>query len=161
MTTFYSFRNALWYCVPASLHRETLLKLHQAANDADESTVWCPGISQQIKELIEQCLACVKNYTREPLMPTPLPDFPWQKVAMEPVYYLIIVVYFQVAQTLDNPLVAVVDAVFSRHGISELSKVTMARSFPPRSLPNLHSFQHSTKAVHTSLRAMASPNGNC
>ena len=51
--------------------------------------------------MIEHCSVCVKHSTphREPLMPTVLPDYPWQCVAMDlfvlnGVNYVVIVDYF-------------------------------------------------------------------
>ena len=93
--------------VPESLQQETLAKLHHGHQGIvrcrlrAQNFVWWPGISQRIKDVIEHCSVCVKHSTphREPLMPTVLPDYPWQSVAMDlfvlnGVNYVVIVDYF-------------------------------------------------------------------
>ena len=93
--------------VPESLQQETLAKLHHGHQGIvrcrlrAQNSVWWPGISQRIKDVIEHCSVCVKHSTphRKPLMPTVLPDYPWQSVAMDlfvlnGVNYVVIVDYF-------------------------------------------------------------------
>ena len=63
--------------VPGSLQQETLEKLHHGHQGIQRCrlrariSVWWPGISQRIKEVIEGCAECVKRSTPrpEPLMP--------------------------------------------------------------------------------------------
>ena len=58
--------------------------------------------SIQFKDLIERCHICVQKSIPhpEPLIPTPLPEYPWQKVFASDMFvlngdsYLIIVDYF-------------------------------------------------------------------
>ena len=93
--------------VPESLQQETLAKLHHGHQGIvrcrlrAQNSVWWPGISQRIKDVIEHSSVCVKHSTphREPLMPIVLPDYPWQSVAMDlfvlnGVNYVVIVDYF-------------------------------------------------------------------
>ena len=93
--------------VPESLQHETLGKRHhghqgiQRCRLRARNSVWWPGISQRIKEAIECCAECVKHSTPrpEPLMPTPLPDYPLQSIAMDlfilnGATYVLIVDYF-------------------------------------------------------------------
>ena len=157
--------------VPASLQRETLLKLHQGHQGLQrcrlraQYSVWWPGISQQIKELIEQCSVCVKNYAPhcEPLMPTRLPDFPWQKVAMDlftldGFCYLIIVDYFsrypefiKLRTTTSSSIIEAVKAVFSRHGIPETVLSDNGPQFSSMEFAKFasdYSFRHTTRSPH-------------
>ena len=126
--------------VPESLQHETLGKLHhghqgiQRCRLRARNSVWWPGISQRIKEAIECCAECVKHSTPrpEPLMPTPLPDYPWQSIAMDlfilnGATYVLIVDYFsrypeviKLRSTSSNAVIEAVKAVFSRHGIPEM-----------------------------------------
>jgi len=48
-------------------------------------SVWWPGVSTQIKQFVGDCWANAKaaRPRREPLSPTPLPDYPWQVVATD------------------------------------------------------------------------------
>ena len=93
--------------VPESLQKETLRKLHQGHQGIQrcrlraQSSVWWPGVSKQIADLIKRCPECSRNTTpnKEPLMPTPLPDYPWQKVSsdlfvLKGVTYVVVVDYF-------------------------------------------------------------------
>ena len=96
-------------------------------------SVWWPGISQQIKHFVERCSVCVKERipTAEPLIPTPLPDYPWQRVGtdlfvLKGEHYLIVVDYFsrypeviKMKTTTSSSIIEALKAVFSRHGIPE------------------------------------------
>jgi len=46
-------------------------------------SVWWPGVSSRIKQFVGDCWECAKaaRARREPFLPTPLPDYPWQVVA--------------------------------------------------------------------------------
>ena len=123
--------------VPKSLQQETLSKIHQGHQGIErcrlraKSSVWWPGISQQIKHLIEQCPVCVRNSTpkSQPLIPSELPDYPWQRVgtdlfAINGVNYLLIVDYFsrypeviKLSSTTSSSVIKVLKSIFSRHGI--------------------------------------------
>lgn len=48
-------------------------------------SMWWPGVSSQIKQYVGDCWECAKatRPRREPLLPTPLPDYPWQVVATD------------------------------------------------------------------------------
>ena len=120
--------------VPKSPHQETLSKIHQGHQGIEQchlrakSSVWWPGLSQQIKHLIEQS---VKNSTpkSQPLIPSELPDYPWQRVGtdlfvVKGVNYLLIVDYFsrypeviKLSSTTSSSVIKVLKSIFSRHGI--------------------------------------------
>ena len=94
--------------VPESLQQETLAKLHHGHQGIvrcrlyrAQNSVWWPGIFQRIKDVIDHNSVCVKHSTphREPLIPTLLPNYPWQSVAVDlfvlnGVNYVVIVDYF-------------------------------------------------------------------
>ena len=71
--------------VPRSLQDETKQKIHAAHQGIQRcrarviSSVWCPGVSQQIAQTVQQCAECAKNSTpnKEPLMILQLPEYPW------------------------------------------------------------------------------------
>ena len=77
--------------VPPSLRRETMLKIHEGHQGVERcrervrSSVWWPGVTSQVKQFVENCRECarVARPRREPLLPTPLPDYPWQVVASD------------------------------------------------------------------------------
>ena len=88
----------------------------------------------QMKDYIEHCLVCVRNQPPryEPMISTPLPEYPWQKVASDLFHlkgsdYLIIVDYFsrfpEIIKLLSTNSAAVIEAlktVFARHGIPQI-----------------------------------------
>ena len=69
--------------VPKTLQTETLAKLHEGhqgivrCHMRAKMSVWWPGLS---KELIKKCPDCARDTmpSREPLIPTSLPQYPWQ-----------------------------------------------------------------------------------
>ncbi len=135
--------------VPAGMRLEVLEQLHQGhlgivkCRDRAKSSVWWPGISKQIQAMIESCAACQgdRPEVTEPLQPTPLPDRPWQKVAMDLFdykreQYIVIVDYYsryiEVLHLLSTTASAVIQAVkatFARHGIPEIVRADNGPQF--------------------------------
>ena len=100
---------------------------------AREVFFW-PGMSAQLKELIEKSLICqsVKpEQASEPLQPHPVPDRPWQRVAtdlftFENRNYLVLVDYFsnfiEIDYLPDTSSLTVIHKLkmhFARHGVPE------------------------------------------
>ena len=126
--------------VPAPLQHHTLQKLHQEHQGIQRcqlranTAVWWPGISRQISDFISICRQCCQETTpqREPLISTPLPDFPWQKAAtdlfeLEGRTYLMVVDYFsrypeviQLKSTISLAVIQSLKGVFSRHGVPKM-----------------------------------------
>ena len=157
--------------VPESLQQETLAKLHHGHQGIvrcrlrAQNSVWWPGISQRIKDVIEHCSVCVKHSTphREPLMPTVLPDYPWQSVAMDlfvlnGVNYVVIVDYFsrypeviKLRSTTSNTVIDAVKAVFSRHGIPESVRSDNGPQFSSHEFAKFaasYGFKHTTSSPY-------------
>ncbi|MCG8623276.1 MAG: transposase family protein [Proteobacteria bacterium] len=69
--------------------------------------------------------------TREPLIMTPLPEYPWQLVGtvlfeLDKCQYLLVVDYFsmypevvKLSSTTSNQVIAALKTIFARHGIPE------------------------------------------
>ena len=84
--------------------------------------------------MVEKCELCQKYRTqlKEPLMPTPLPDRPWQKVGMDLFEwskrdYLLIIDYFsryieiaELKNTSAEVTIRAIKEVFARHGSTEV-----------------------------------------
>ena len=83
--------------VPKQLQKETVQKIHTGHQGIVRcrlravSSVWWPGISKQLEHFVQQCPECVKltPNPREPLMPTPLPKHPWEKVVSNARSYVV------------------------------------------------------------------------
>ncbi len=125
--------------VPKVLQKETLQKIHEGHQGIERcrgrvtSSVWWPGVSSQVAQMVQQCPECAKNSTppKEPLLTSPLPDFPWQVIGtdlfeLEGKQYLLIVDYFsrfpqviQLKSTTSAAVISQLKSVFARHGIPE------------------------------------------
>ena len=74
--------------VVLSYQRETLAKIHECHQRIDccltrvQTSVWWPGISRELTEMVTGCSVCARDAAlrKEPMMLTPLPDYPWQVV---------------------------------------------------------------------------------
>ena len=93
--------------IPSSMRLDVLDKLHHGhlgitkCRERAKQSVWWPGISTQIQDLIKNCRTCARYYKNkpEPLNPLPFPGRPWQIVAVdffkcENKEYLLVVDYF-------------------------------------------------------------------
>ena len=77
--------------IPPPLQQEILGKIHEGhqgitrSRDRARQSVWWPGLSTQLEELVRNCETCCKNQLQraQPLVPSQLPDLPWQKVGTD------------------------------------------------------------------------------
>ena len=89
------------------LQRETLKKVHtrhqgvQRCRLCVNTAVWWPGLSHEVENMVKQCPTCAKVHSpqKEPMIPTELPDYPWQKIGtdlfqLKGATYLVVVDYF-------------------------------------------------------------------
>ena len=125
--------------VPKTLQNETLEKLHNGHQGLVRGrlraklAVWWPGLSKQLTDFVQKCPECTRECKpgKEPLVPTPLPEYPWQQVAtdlftLNSSDYLIVVDYFsrypeviQLRSTTSQAIINALKSVFARHGIPE------------------------------------------
>ena len=125
--------------VPKSLQKEILQKLHSGhqgttkCRQRAKDSVWWPGIRKDIDEVVMNCETCRKVRTQhpEPLLPTPLPLRPWQKVGTDLFEwrknnYLLVVDYYskfievaKLGSTTATHVITHLKSIFSRHGIPE------------------------------------------
>ena len=93
--------------VPLSMRIGVLERLHDAhqgitkCRERAKASVWWPGLSQQLDEVVKKCPTCIKERINpaEPVIPSKLPDRPWQKVASDLFElkghpYLLVIDYF-------------------------------------------------------------------
>ena len=149
---YWNFRDELCICdgllmkgdrliTPSSLRREMLDKIHSShlgvekcINRARETVYW-PGVCEQIKEKVAKCEICNKYRNcqmKEPLLPHPVPDRPWQVLAADlfvlPQGKFVVLVdyyskYFELTQLKDSTSATVINCLqqhMSRHGIPEI-----------------------------------------
>lgn len=77
--------------IPPNLQRQTLDQIHEGHQGISKYrqrakvSVWWPGISAQIEAIVEHCEICCKYRQQQvgPLLPTPLPEIPWQLIATD------------------------------------------------------------------------------
>ena len=87
-------------------------------------------MSKALTEMVTNCPVCVKASAvhKEPLMPTPLPDYPWQVVgsdlfSLKGDQYLVVVDYFsrfpevtKLSSTVSASIIAALRHLFARYG---------------------------------------------
>ena len=93
--------------IPNALRRDVLIKIHEGhqgigrCRQRANISVWWPGITKQIYQLVQQCPTCTRENPQgtDPLIPSQLPDSPWQVVGtdlfeLKGAHYLLAVDYF-------------------------------------------------------------------
>ena len=126
--------------IPSELRVNILERIHEGhlgivkCQQRARSCVWWPGINSQIKDLVGRCVACLqfRKNRSEPLIPTPFPDRPWQRLAsdlceLNGKKYLVVVDYFsryfEVALCFSTNVTSVTNhlcSIFARHGVPEV-----------------------------------------
>ena len=126
------------------------------------SVSW-PGVFQDIRQAVEQCKECAKEVPKrkEPLIVTPLPDYPWQMVGVDLFelnkdHYLLLVNYYsrypeviKLSTTTSAAVVNVMKSIFARHGIPEVVRSDNDPQFSAEEFAkfaNSFSFQHVTSS---------------
>ena len=125
--------------IPSAMRNDVLAKLHEGhqgvvkCRERARQSVWWPGLSQQLNELVRNCRTCIKvrtNHT-EPLMPTALPERPWQKLGadlftLKGKTYLVVIDYYSrylevanLSLTKSADITAHLQSIFARHGVPE------------------------------------------
>ena len=63
--------------------------------------MWWLGVTRDLENFIKDCPTCQQTLPpqQEPLLPTPLPDYPWEKLATDlfhydGINYILLVDYF-------------------------------------------------------------------
>ena len=125
--------------IPSKLQIDIVNRLHSGhqgiskCRQLAQENVWWPGIGKDIKNTILDCPVCCQYRSpgTEPLMPTELPERPWQKVATdlfewEKSQYLLVVDYYSrfieisKLSTASSPQVIThLKSIFARHGIPQ------------------------------------------
>lgn len=126
--------------IPQSMRLEILEAIHQGhlgvskCRSRARVTVWWPGLSKTIEEMVNKCVTCAINRpeTKEPLMTSSLPDRPWQRLGSDLFHhqghtYVIVVDYYsrwvEIKKLHDETSESVIIALkelFAQHGIPEM-----------------------------------------
>ena len=155
--------------VPSAMRREALTRIHEGHQGAErcrwrtKSSVWWPGITTQVKQMVGNCKSCAKNvqHRREPLITTSLPKYPWEVVGtdlfeLQGQQYLLVVDYFsrypevvKLKSTTTSSVIALLKACFARHGIPEVVRSDNGPQFASREFAefaNSYGFEHRTSS---------------
>ena len=157
--------------VPKALQKETLGKLHSGQQGMvrcrlrAKSSVWWPGLNKQLTDFVHNCPECARmaRAKKEPLLPTPLPDYPWQIIATDLFTlsgndYLVVVDYFscylesiQLRSTTSKTIINTLKSLFARHGIPEIVRSDNGPQFSSREFAEFaktFQFKHVTSSPH-------------
>ena len=126
--------------IPSSLRLRVLDRIYEGhqgmvkCRARARESVWWPGLSREIHDLVTYCGKCAKEtlHTPEPLITTPIPDRPWKMIVtdlfeLEGRDYFLVVDYFsrfveigvmQKSKT-SSEVVRVLKAICARHGTPE------------------------------------------
>ena len=119
--------------VSKSMQRMTMEKIHTGHQGVERccwrarTSVWWPGVTHQITHMVQQCTTCAKEarQRKEPMLPTKLPDYPWQVVGtdlfeIKGVHYLTTVDYFSHYPEVNKLTTTTSSAVIRRFGLPEV-----------------------------------------
>ena len=126
--------------IPSSLQAEMLNKVHAGhqgitkCRERARQAVWWPGLSSQLKEVVDNFRQCLKNRNpqAQPLIPSSLPLLPWQKLGTDLFEwkkntYLLIIDYYsryieisRLSQLTAAQVVSHTKSIFARHGIPDV-----------------------------------------
>ena len=155
--------------IPSSLKLEVLDRLHEGHQGITKCkalarhSVWWPGLSRHIEELVARCRKCATEEKNrpEPLLPTQLPQRPWQYLAtdlfeLDKKQYLLLVDYYsrwieveQVHTMTSREIISHMKKIFARFGIpdkmrSDNAKYYMSDEFKLFSMD--YGFKHVTSS---------------
>jgi transposase InsO family protein len=125
--------------IPTSLRKQVLNQIHTGHQGLNKcrhrarQSVWWPGISKELQEIIENCRICRESCKQraEPMIPSAFPSLPWQKVGMDlfefqKTTYLLVVDYYsrfieiaKLSRLTTEEVVLHCKSIFARHGIPE------------------------------------------
>ncbi|KAJ8352691.1 hypothetical protein SKAU_G00241670 [Synaphobranchus kaupii] len=158
--------------IPYSMRDDMIQKIHQGhqgltkCGQRYKNAIWWPGIGNDVRELIQSCRHCDINRPsqhKEPLLTTPLPELPWQKIGADLCEYnghnyLVIVDYFSrwleilnLPKTTSESVIEKMKSTFSRWGIPEEVRTDNGPQFSAELFKNFaaeYDFQHVTSSPH-------------
>ena len=127
--------------IPHCLRADVLQKIHEGhqgitkCRERAHQSVWWPKIGEEIVQIVQQCAHCQKykpTTAKEPMVPTVLPDRPWQMLGVDLLdfngqQYMVVVDYYSryielvyLADTITHTVTAKLKCIFARFGIPHL-----------------------------------------
>ena len=157
--------------VPPPLQENVLERIHEGHQGISrcqmltKASVWWPGISSAVQEMIQQCQVCARDAepTQKLLIPRPLPDYPWQVVGsdlfeLHGIQYLLVVDHFSsypevvgLSYTPSNAVISALRPMFARHGIPEVLRSDNGPQYASEEFEkfaNTYEFSHNTTSPH-------------
>ena len=158
--------------VPSALRADILSRIHQGHQGISKclerarGSVYWLGISAQIQNVVQSCSFCQEHQRtqrKEPLMPTPIPERPWQRVAADlcdddGVIYMVVVDYYsryielcKLARITTSDIVRELKCIFARFGIPEIFQSDNGPQFASAEFAKFakeFDFVHSTSSPH-------------
>ncbi|XP_060723274.1 uncharacterized protein K02A2.6-like [Tachysurus vachellii] len=158
--------------IPQTMRSDILQRLHSGhqgivkCRERAKCSVWWPGLSKEIQSLINNCKDCLETrptQKREPLLTTPLPNRPWEKIGadiceVDKQHYLIVVDYFSryidIAHLSDlsgKTTRACLQNMFARWGCPNVLFSDNGPQFSGRAFRDFardYDFQHVTSSPH-------------
>ena len=153
--------------VPKSLRSDILNRIHNGhqginkCRDRANEAVWWPRISTDIQNIVQNCEFCqikIKTQNSEPLIPTPMPERPWDKVGVDLFdfksrKYLVVVDYFsryieiaELASANSKTVIGKLKGILVRHG---LCLEMVSDNGPPFNSREFQQFAEEYHFVHT------------
>jgi hypothetical protein len=126
--------------IPYCMRKEMLQRIHDGhlgitkCRERANQAVWWPGMSKKIKDLVSRCRFCVEKrpaQPHEPLLPSSLPERPFQRVAVDLCdnkgqnllvmvdYYSRYIDIVHLPDTASKSVICALKNSFAHHGIPE------------------------------------------
>ena len=126
--------------IPAVLQPQILDRIHDGhlgiskCRELARSSVWWPGLSTHIEQLVKNCRVCtkVRPEPTEPLQPSSYPDEPWERVGTDIFdwkgsHYILAVDYYSrwteirpLSSLTSQEAINCLKSIFATHGIPEV-----------------------------------------
>ncbi|XP_052126610.1 uncharacterized protein K02A2.6-like [Frankliniella occidentalis] len=143
---FLAFENSLLFfkdrlVIPHELRTRALQELHVGhqgivkCKTLASQTIYWPGITKDVEKFVSECCVCARSapsLRKQPLMPHPIPDLPYQNIAVDILdfngkYFLVTVDCYSkwldvnsLSSTKSSSVNNVLEHLFSVHGIPEV-----------------------------------------
>ena len=157
--------------IPSYLRQDMLHLIHEGhqgivkCRERARHSVWWPGLSTQLEDLVYNCPVCVKERVQrpEPLSPTKFPSRPWQKLGTDLFdwkgsKYLLVVDYFsrfveisKLSGETCGEVVRHMKSIFARHGVPEELMSDNGPQFAASEFSEFamdYGFHHQTSSPH-------------